>query len=140
MERCKQFLLVFKYLFFTPAMVTVEVKKSFYYVIPRMLRTLEESRASNSKWHLIDVITEIYSEFSENVEESNAVNKNPNLVHRCLYLEKTFGKIDHVLQSDWSLKMAQCESRLVESAIFSPLSKSFTFAGAEMQALQENLS
>ena len=121
-------------------MVTVEVKKSFYYVIPRMSRTLEESRASNSKCHLIDVITEIYSEFSENVEESNAVNKNPNLVPRCLYLEKTFGKIDHVLQSDWSMKMAQCESCLVASAIFSPLFKSFTFGRAEMQALQENLS
>ena len=52
MERCKKFLLVFKCLFFTPAMVTVEVKKSFYYVISRMLRTLEESRASNSKSHL----------------------------------------------------------------------------------------
>ena len=51
MERCKQVLVVFKCLFFTPAMVTVEVKKSFYYVIPRMLRTLEESRALNSKCH-----------------------------------------------------------------------------------------
>ena len=40
----------------------------------------------------------------------------------------------------WSMKMAQCESRLVASAIFSPLFKSFTFARAEMQALQENLS
>ena len=49
MERCKQFLVVFNCLFFTPAMVTVEVKKSFYYVILRMLRTLEESHASNSK-------------------------------------------------------------------------------------------
>ena len=25
--------------------------------------------------------------------------------------EKTSGKIDHVLQSDWSMKMAQCKSR-----------------------------
>ena len=50
-------------------MVTLEVKKSFYYVIPRILRTLEESRAWNSKCHLIDVITEIYSVFSGNVDK-----------------------------------------------------------------------
>ena len=52
MERCKQCLVVFNCLFFMPAMVTPDVKKSFYYVIPRMLRTLEESRPSNSKCHL----------------------------------------------------------------------------------------
>ena len=57
------FVVVFNCLFFTPAMVTLEVKKSFYYVIPRIPRTLEESRASNSKCHFHDVITEIYSEF-----------------------------------------------------------------------------
>ena len=53
-------------------MVTLEVKKSFYYVIQRILRTLEESRASN----LIGVITEIYSEFSENADKTNTVNKH----------------------------------------------------------------
>ena len=68
MKRCKQFLVVFNCLFFTPAVVTLETKKkSFYYVIHRMLRTLEDSRASNSKCHSIDVITEIFSECSEHV-------------------------------------------------------------------------
>ena len=51
-EWCKQFLVVFKCLLFTPAMVTLEIKKFFYYVIPKMLRTLEESRASNYKSNL----------------------------------------------------------------------------------------
>ena len=52
MERCKHFKVVFNCLFFTPATVTVEVKKSFYYVIPRILRILKESRALNYKCNL----------------------------------------------------------------------------------------
>ena len=40
-ERCKQFLVVFNCLFFTPSIFTVEFKKSFYCVISGILRTLE---------------------------------------------------------------------------------------------------
>ena len=58
------------------------------------------------------------------VDETNVVNKNTNLVPRCLSSEGTSDKIDHFLQSDWSMKMAECKSRLVASAIFAPLSKS----------------
>ena len=58
-----------------------------------MLRTLEESRASNSKCHLIDVITENYSKFSENVDETNALNKNTNLVLRCLVYPIVLGSL-----------------------------------------------
>ena len=52
MERWKQVKVLFNFLFFTPPMVTLEVKKSFYYVIPRNLRILEESRASSYKCNL----------------------------------------------------------------------------------------
>ena len=119
-EGYKHFLVVFNCLFFTPAMVTLEVKISFYYVITRIFGTLEEARASNSKCHLDDVITEIYSEFSENIDDTNAVNKNTNLIPRWLSSEKTIDKIDHVLRSDLSIKMNLCKSRLVVSPIFAP--------------------
>ena len=57
-------------------MVTLEITKSFYYVIPRIIRTLQESRASNYKSHLDCVITEIYSKFSEMLSDRTDVKIN----------------------------------------------------------------
>ena len=48
-------------------------------------------------------------------------------------LEKTSGKIDHVLQSDWSMKMAKCELHELFSHNFSNL----CFLCAYVQALQK---
>ena len=66
-----------------------------------MLRTLEESRASNSKCHLDSRhISEIHSEFSENVDKSNPVNKNTNIVPRCLSAAKTFNLVKSIMFSN----------------------------------------
>ena len=48
--------------------------------------------------------------------EGNKINCFPpdqlvNLIPKCLSSEKTSGKIDHVLQSDLSMKIPRCKSR-----------------------------
>ena len=45
------------------------------------------------------------------VAVSNAIWSRDNLVPRCLSSGKTSGKVDCVLQSDWSMKMVRCRTR-----------------------------